>query len=567
MRSMEASPAGCYLRIIRESPASGAMGHRVAWNGSLDRSTFAVNKAIEENEWDRAARSLIGWPFSLIVGQVIAAMLITWLPHYLLWPWWPDLDAWATIAQGWDSGIRPYRDVSIINFPGQIEIAYVLGKLFGWGRTAPVYALDALLLIGFGTLLWFWSRRRFGRALPGLIASAAVLAVYANLDYTLVAQRDWQGPLLAIGALLTIQFGRGWPSLIVAAAFLAVGFTIRPHVVLFFPAVGLAILLRPAETWKTSVVRGVGWGLAFAVFVFLAFAPLIVQGLLADMIRGVRKASYGSGYNETTLRSISQGVWKEFGVDHLRRLIPGVGPRPLWDEICLRLEGWKRLVILGSLVTIVWRSDPASRRTYWPWMVAIVFAIFYEPLHPKRHLYLFLPLKLVAACCLAILADSVVRSKTLKPIVAAILLFLILAMAVPGAPAYCSVNATIQAFEQWKRADEPSQVPIGAKNSFRAVGPGFDGDDRSPYTWDDYRRTLAYLRRNTTAKTVVANALRGTPFPAMNGPVGRISPFPAESGVIWIWSVDTSAEAAFVVNLQKMPSGSVVVWSPEEKAF
>ena len=50
---------------------------------------------------------------SAVLAASCGLMFAGWLPHYLTWPWWPDIDSFAAIAQGWDAGIRPYRDVSI----------------------------------------------------------------------------------------------------------------------------------------------------------------------------------------------------------------------------------------------------------------------------------------------------------------------------------------------------------------------------------------------------------------------------------------------------------------------
>ena len=128
-------------------------------------------------------------------------MLATWLPHYLGWPWWPDIDAWATIAQGWDEGIRPYRDVVIFNFPGQIYECYALGKLSGGAGPGRSTRLDAAMLLGLGAAGVAWSRRRFGWSWPGLLGWTAALAVYLDLDYAMVAQRRLAGPFLAAIAL------------------------------------------------------------------------------------------------------------------------------------------------------------------------------------------------------------------------------------------------------------------------------------------------------------------------------------------------------------------------------
>src|SRR4051794_12462651 len=141
----------------------------------------------------RTGESPIGLPLSGVLAFLCALMFAAWLPHYLTWPWWPDVDSFAAIAQGWDAGIRPYRDVSLFNFPGQIELLWLLGKTFGWGRTWPIYAADAGLLLALGLTMAAWSRRAFGRTSPGLVGFIAFSYYYMSLDFTQAAQRDWQG--------------------------------------------------------------------------------------------------------------------------------------------------------------------------------------------------------------------------------------------------------------------------------------------------------------------------------------------------------------------------------------
>ena len=80
---------------------------------------------------------------------------------------------------------------------------------------------------------------------------------------------------------------------------------------------------------------------------------------------------------------------------------------------------------------------------------------------------------------------------------------------------------------------EPALVPLGAATHFAPI------DSRSPYTWDQYREVLAYLRLRTGPRTQVANLLRNVPFPGVNRSVGRISPLRAESGIIWLYALGT----------------------------
>ncbi len=515
-----------------------------------------------QGEVERAARSLLGWPFSLLVAGISAAMVATWLPHYLLWPWWPDLDTWATIAQGWDSGIRPYRDVVIFNFPGQIYGAYGLGKLFGWGRTWPVFALDAALLLTLGGLLASWSRRCLGRTLPGLVGFAAVLSAYLNLDYTYAAQRDWQGPLLALAGLLIVQRWPGPKGRLAASALLAMGFAIRPHVVLFGPPIALAIYLqRPeAEPRSATARRFAIWAALSLLMVALAFSPLIWQGLMGDFVRGVRQASYGSRYSQTTRKSLGMGLLHGLSLDRLDRPFRLRGPA-LANELWERLEGWKTLATIALLILIARTAPDRVRRVAWPWVAALGFALLYRPLHPKPHLYLVLPLRLTWACSLPLLVDGLLRTTARRPILGLAGTLILLGVAVPGVPSFCSVTESLDALREWKRSDEPELLPRTASAQFHPGRP------ESPFTWPDYRRTLIYLRSRTSPATPVANLLNNVPFPAINGPIGRISPLPAESGLIWIWSVDPTQEDAFVKALERSPAGTVVVWSPGTPTF
>lgn len=482
---------------------------------------------------------------------LVAAMLATWLPHYLTWPWWPDADAWAAMAQGWDAGLRPYRDVTCFNFPGQIYESWALGKLFGWGRTWPFYALDAAMLIGLGPVLAIWGRRRFGSALPGLIGWAAAVSAYLNLDYSLVAQRDWQAPLLAVAALATLQSWRGWRGRILSSAMMASAFVIRPHVVVFLPAIAGAVALD-ADSRRGAARDLAGWGLAFATALLVAFLPLIAGGLVGDFVRGVRQASYGSGYSRTTPGSVLLGVLREIGLAAPAPEVKG------WDQTLARIAGWKTLATLTALGVLVATAPRARRASAAPWLAALALVLLYAPLHPKAHGYLALPLRLVWSVAWGLLAGLVLAALPATwggRRVAVLLVALI--VAIPGPPTYCLPGEAIEAL----RGRDPGHAPATARRRF---APEYGG---TPYRWDDYRRLLAYLRQGTTPETRVATVLRNVPFPAVNGAVGRISPLPAESGVIWLWSVDPKLEGAFVAAVDAMPAGSVAVWSPDESTF
>ncbi|MFO0960492.1 MAG: hypothetical protein U0800_24170 [Isosphaeraceae bacterium] len=84
-----------------------------------------------------------GWtfrPLEIALALIALGMLACWVPHYRTWPLYADHDVFVTAAQSWDLGLRPYRDYACNNLPGTIFVAWILGKLFGWGnprRSSP----------------------------------------------------------------------------------------------------------------------------------------------------------------------------------------------------------------------------------------------------------------------------------------------------------------------------------------------------------------------------------------------------------------------------------------------
>ena len=60
-----------------------------------------------ENIGDRLLRAL-----GPAIGCLCVAQICVWLPSYLTLPWFADHDVFATMAQGWDAGLLPYRDLA-----------------------------------------------------------------------------------------------------------------------------------------------------------------------------------------------------------------------------------------------------------------------------------------------------------------------------------------------------------------------------------------------------------------------------------------------------------------------
>jgi hypothetical protein len=485
----------------------------------------------------RVSEVLIGSPLSSALAVACVLLIAGWLPHYLTWPWWPDLDAFAAIAQGWDAGILPYRDVSIFNFPGQIELLWVLGKVFGWGRTWPIYALDAAILIALGFMMAAWSRRALGRGAPGLVGFLAFLYYYLSLDYTAVAQRDWQGPVLVFVGMMLVQARPAFPTAILSGLLFGLAFVIRPHVLLFAPAALIAVATIPfGEFDHPSSARNralFAWAIAAGLAAAVGFAPLAAQGLLGDFVRGVRQASYGRyGKYPASLASRILGPLRD------PKLAIGI--------------------ILASASALV--SPPAIRRAAVPWVVGLLLALAYRPFHPVQHDYLAHPLWLVWSVNLAVTAGAAMTSLRPRPGLALASIAPLVVIASPGLPRFFDAEASLRALGEIGRGAEPTRAPPGAETHFAPL------DTRSPYTWEQYRQVLSYLRQRTGPDTRVANLLRNVPFPSLNGTVGRICPLPADSGIIWLYALGTDREADFARALEAAED-AVVVWIPGERTF
>src|SRR5579883_3113743 len=110
---------GLLPRTVQDHPVEwGAAGLLLAYGASR---AYAASRpgddpgAARLRRWlDRldagSARALDGG-LTVATGLLALGFLATWMPHYLTWPWARDVDTFATLAQSWDAGIRPYRDI------------------------------------------------------------------------------------------------------------------------------------------------------------------------------------------------------------------------------------------------------------------------------------------------------------------------------------------------------------------------------------------------------------------------------------------------------------------------
>ena len=542
------------LLTVPWSRSLASMSRRlVAW--AIDRiSRTRPGTALRRagSRWGRAAVALArrglgpleqpsAWalraPLTGAVVTMCALMLLTWVPHYLTWPWWCDTDQFATSALNWEAGERPFAELADFDFPGPIFLFALLGKTVGWGRPVLYNALDASFVVFLGAALACWSRRRFGRALAGVVGYLAFLMFYLTRDYTMIAQREWHATLLVVLGLLALEAFPGRAARLGSALALAAALAYRPQQVLLFPAVLSALLERSDWSGREQCAEAAGpvrsvveWSVAFAVALALVFSPLIVSGVMDDFVRALQVARYGGSYNKTT--------WLVFS-----------------NELHIRyVDKWTVREVLALVLCVIagpdWLRGPG--RT---WGLALLGTLLYRPISPVvGHGYLDQPWVLIRAIGLAVPLAWVLTARSLAaPLRLAAIAAVIVAVA-PEVPKYCLVARSVEALGTLARGEEPEIPPPGCEHFFTP---------KHPYAWSDYRRLLAYLRTSTAPTTRVGNVLRTIPLPALNGPTGRATLFPAAGGVIHLWNVDPGLADAFVSALERADD-AVVVWIPNE---
>lgn len=465
-------------------------------------------------------------------ATLIVLLLASWLPHYVTWPWWPDLDTHAALALAWAEGVRPYQDITAYTFPGQIYVFAILHRLFGPGRTWTFYAFDAGLVLAFGLALLVWSGRRFGGVWPGLLGFAAFLSFYLNLNFALVAQRDWQATCFVVFSLLAPTTVPGRVGRTASALAIAAALAFRPHVVLFGPALLVAIVEGARAAGERRPWRSVWLWLGTAgIATLVVFAPLLVQGLLDDLVRNLRLASHGSAYSRSTTASAFSTL-----IHQLIELRWSVVPL-LLGLVALRMDG------------------PLARETR-IWLLAALGVLFYKPLHPFPHDYLNQPRWVVWSVLLALLGAAVIRAPGLSGRLRLAAALGLLAAAVPEKPAFCAARASVNILGSTLRGGEATPTPH--------VPPGYvhhmTAYQAELYPWEDYQAALVYLREELGPETRVAN-LMGYQLGAV-GASGRLPVFLNESGLLWKGLVGWD-ERIFIDQLEAA-ADSVVIWTPSD---
>ncbi|MFO0960493.1 MAG: hypothetical protein U0800_24175 [Isosphaeraceae bacterium] len=359
---------------------------------------------------------------------------------------------------------------------------------------------------------------------PGWVAVLAFLSYYLDLGYAMAAQRDWHATALAVGGLLVAQAWPGRWGRLGSALAAALALTIRPQAIVFLPV----LLVEAASIEGTPgrrIRNAVAWCLEFAAALALAYLPIVAQGLLPDLIRGLRLAAPGSSYGRWSVGRVASDLIR-----------PMLTPS-----------------IVAVFLALLWLRNSANGHgpVIRPWLLLTLAVLFYKPISPFPHAYLEIPLKVVWAIDCGLVALLLLGLPGHRTTTRLALIALLLGLSVQGRPRSCDPMASLKALRP--QPDWPVEAPIG----YRAI-PGFPA--AAAYPWADYRATILWIRDHTGPETRIANALYDVP--ALTGMLGRRSAFPAES-IAWLKMVRRDDEAAFAEALDACDN-AVVVWIPGE---
>jgi hypothetical protein len=218
----------------------------------------------------------------------------------------------------------------------------------------------------------------------------------------------------------------------------------------------------------------------------------------------------------------------------------------------IQLANLKVWITLATSLMLSQVVKPRTRRVSQLWFMALLCVFPYAPISPRPHAYLNHPFILIWSINVAVLVGLLLASRTLSPQNKVVCVLLVIGLGVSGRPQFCNPYQSLEALKSLCRGEDPFFSPAGYVSKPEIFG-------FVPYPWDDYHRTLDYLRK-TPPNTRVANALLR--FPAITGPCARLPAFPAES-LAWL-QVQDDAQNAFARSLEDCPD-SVVVWVPNEE--
>jgi hypothetical protein len=315
----------------------------------------------------------------------------------------------------------------------------------------------------------------------------------------------------------------------------ALSLAYRPHEIVFLPALAAAVderRRRAGEPWRAMLRPLLEWSAWFALALVVAFAPLILAGILDDLVRTLTTAQSGH-YNVRTWYTFTQGL-------------------------LVYLRDPATMVVLAATAALALAGPASLRPPARTWALALLGAFFYKPMSMWPHFYLNQPITLVWAINLALVVAWLQTTARLPAVLRLAAVAVLIALCVPGVPQFCQAAPSLAALGPLIRGEYPRAEPPGCIKQFSSRRWPSDR-----FCWEDYRTVLVYIRQTIPAETRIADLLWNVPYPAVNGPTGHLTPFPAAGGYIHLWIVDPSLIDTYV-EILKRNKDLFVVWSPSQ---
>jgi hypothetical protein len=475
---------------------------------------------------DRFAVWAIGKPATVILGAASIGMVTIWAINYVFWPMFIDSDHMAMIARDWDLGFKPYRDRFTFQFPGEIYLYWAIGKIAGWGNTVANNVVDVAFVAAFGVWIVAWSRRVFGRALPGMMGFVTFLYYYLALDYSLTNQRDWHLAFYCVLALTIPQLWQGRPGRLLSAAVMGWALVNRPQSFLVFPALAIVGDLSARgenDPWSKTVWAAIEYVFVMTA-VFAAFlTPVFAQNLVGAFLDNLKLIGPGTAYSK-------------FNNDEMyNRFV--VLPIPVGEFSAL----------LGAILVV--GTPTANRRLGTALLLAFIGFSLYGWISPIRVPYHKLPMIVMWSLWIAYLTDLLLAYPLLSNTFRLVLLLFLVVTVLPGKPRQVSVRNAVRTIAALRNGQQP---PL----SFRP----FHGSDE--YTFDDYYATIAYIKKNSTTNTKITNMTHRI-YEAFHGSTGLASAVFAESHGLYYFPQIADRESKELA----AADDAIVVWDPSFKEF
>jgi hypothetical protein len=485
---------------------------------------------------------ITGFAWVVLLGLI--GFCLIWVPEYLVQPLWTDHEHVLVMARLWDLGKFPWTAMHTYQFPGEMEIAWLSAKLFGWGNPKGYFLMDLIIQFVFCLIMMIWAQRQLGHWRYGVFAIAGFILYEATLPFTGIAQRDSHATLFAIMAFcLPGLFQHKKLGDILAGLVIAISVAIRPHSILFMPLILCGIWWSEQtqsskqSQEKSPEIKAIGKRFLvvlsiLAIVGLILFMPIIGLVRTKEFLNALRfPLVQDSNYNRGIFAE-----WTNAGRDYYRVA------RHFW-------------FITFSVLMIVSSKSQIWRYRGYVMLIVAISGGLYRMVHPVDHGYLKQPLIILECIGLAVYpAWLVMENSHLPGLTWFSMMGLMIYIGQIDNQFYVEMKYAPIAYESLITGNDLPYSPPGARNAYP------NRDVIYHYDWIDWIQAKNWLRIESTKQTKVLNLLTYQPFPPFLATLDRLPIGRLESIVLMNWFTKYDFDSEVVKDLEHAPAGSLVAW-------